>query len=259
VPNGAAGLTIGLFPGCMTDRLYPEQGMAIRSTLLALGANVLVPNGLNCCGLPAFNSGDARHARWMACQTITALEQARVDYIVSGSASCVATLTQDYEHFFRDEPAWLARARAIGAKVRDFTSFMTGVARLQDGALDDGSGGVVAYHDSCQGLNALGLRTEPRRVLQDVCGVEVRDLKESTLCCGFGGSFSFEYPEIAERLMDRKLDDAQETGAHVLVTDNQGCIMHLRGGCDAEGRPIQVRHIAEIVAERLAAKGAARA
>jgi Fe-S oxidoreductase len=95
--------------------------------------------------------------------------------------------------------------------------------------------------------------------LQDVCGVEVRDLKESTLCCGFGGSFSFEYPEIAERLMDRKLDDAQETGAHVLVTDNQGCIMHLRGGCDAEGRPIQVRHIAEIVAERLAAKGAARA
>lgn len=259
VPNSAAGKTVALFPGCMTDRLYPEQGLAIRSAMLALGVNVLVPNGLHCCGLPAFNSGDARHARWMACQTIAALEKARVDYIVSGSASCVATLTQDYEHLFRDDPAWRSRARAIAAKVRDFTSFMDNIARLESGALDDGSGGVVAYHDSCQGSNALGLRAEPRRILRDVCGVEVRDLKESTLCCGFGGSFSFEYPEIAERLMDRKLDDAEDTGARILVTDNQGCIMHLRGGCDAEGRPIEVRHIAEIVSERLAAKGASDA
>ncbi|MGI9254231.1 MAG: LUD domain-containing protein, partial [Thermomicrobiales bacterium] len=152
VPNGAEGKTIALFPGCMTDRLYPEQGMAIRSTLLALGANVLLPNGLHCCGLPANNSGDARHARWMACQTITALEKARADYIVSGSASCVATLTQDYEHIFRNDPAWLARARAVGARVRDFTSFLDGIARLEPGALDTGGGVVVAYHDSCQGL-----------------------------------------------------------------------------------------------------------
>ncbi|MGI9254215.1 MAG: heterodisulfide reductase-related iron-sulfur binding cluster, partial [Thermomicrobiales bacterium] len=114
------------------------------------------------------------------------------------------------------------------------------------------------YHDSCQGLNALGLKAEPRRILREVCGVEVRDLKESTLCCGFGGSFSFEYPAVAGRLMDRKLDDAEQTGAHVLVTDNQGCIMHLRGGCDVEGRPIEVRHIAEIVADRIAAKASSR-
>ncbi|MFM9106573.1 MAG: LUD domain-containing protein [Chloroflexota bacterium] len=253
VANSAAGLTVALFPGCMTDRLYPEQGSAIRSSLLALGVNVLVPNELNCCGLPANNSGDAPHAVMMARQTISALERARADYIVSGSASCVATLTQDYEHLFRNEPGGLARARAVGAKVRDFTSFMAEVARIEPGALDDGSGAVVAYHDSCQGLNALGLRAEPRTILAGGCGFEVRDLKES-LCCGFGGSFSFEYPAIAERLMDRKLDDAEETGAHVLVTDNQGCIMHLRGGCDAQGRPLVVRHIAELVAERLLAR-----
>ena len=111
---------------------------------------------------------------------------------------------------------------------------------------------VVTYHDSCQGLNALGLRDEPRRVLRDVLGLEIRELAENTLCCGFGGSFSFEYPEVAARLMRRKLDNAVATGAPVIVTDNQGCIMHLRGGCDAEGRPLRVKHLAEMVAERLA-------
>jgi L-lactate dehydrogenase complex protein LldF len=108
---------------------------------------------------------------------------------------------------------------------------------------------VVAYHDSCQGLNALGLSEAPRRLLCDVLGHEVRDLAESRVCCGFGGSFSFDYPRISERLMDRKLDDAEATGALEIVTDNQGCILQLRGGSDAQGRRLQVLHLAQLVAE----------
>lgn len=251
VPNSAAGLTVALFPGCMTDRLYPEQGQAIATTLRHLGVNVAFPAGLNCCGLPANNSGDAGDALRMARQTITALEAVAADYVVSGSASCVAMLSQDYLHLFRNEPAWLRRAEALAARVIDFTSFLAGVAQLAPGSLTGGEQPALAYHDSCQGLNALGLREEPRHVLRDVLGYEVHDLAENTLCCGFGGSFSFDYPEVAERLMNRKLDDAEATGAPILVTDNQGCIMHLRGGCDAAGRPLEVRHLAELVAERL--------
>jgi Fe-S oxidoreductase len=244
-------MTVGYFPGCMTDRLYPGQGEAIVFVLRRLGVRVVVPPGLNCCGLPANNSGDDRHAKWMARQTLRTLEEANVDLIVSGSASCVATLTQDYAHLFRYEPAWLARAERLADRVLDFTSFLHGVARLAPGALAVGEAEVVTYHDSCQGLNALGLRAEPRQILESVLGCEVRELAESTLCCGFGGSFSFEYPEVAERLMNRKLDDATATGAPTIVTDNQGCIMHLRGGCDAAGRPLKVRHLAELVNERL--------
>lgn len=187
----------------------------------------------------------------MARHTIRALERVRADAIVSGSASCVATLTQDYLHLFRDEPTWRARAAKLAARVHDFTSFLDAVADLPAGSLATEEPTVVAYHDSCQGLNALGLREEPRRILRDVLGCDVRELAESTLCCGFGGSFSFEYPEVAERLMNRKLADAEGTGAPVLVTDNQGCIMHLRGGCDAAKRSLRVRHLAELVAERL--------
>ena len=90
-----------------------------------------------------------------------------------------------------------------------------------------------------------------RHRVGEVLGDEIRELPENTLCCGFGGAFSFDYPEISERLMNRKLDNAESTGATTIVTDNQGCIMHLRGGCDAGGRPLEVRHIAELLAERI--------
>ncbi len=255
VPNGAVGKTVALFPGCMTDRLFPEQGQAIAETLRHLGVRVAFPAGLNCCGLPAFNMGDDTASKRMARQTIEALEAslARIpaDYIVSGSASCVATLAQDYEHLFRDEPTWLERSRQLGAKVMDFTSFLDQVARLENGSLAGGTVQTITYHDSCQGMNALGLRAEPRRLLVDVLGCELREMTDVPMCCGFGGSFSFDYPEISRRLMDRKLDNAEQTGARTIVTDNQGCIMHLRGGCDAEGRPLEIVHIAELLSQRL--------
>ncbi|MBW3631687.1 MAG: LUD domain-containing protein [Chloroflexi bacterium] len=249
IPNGAAGKRVALFPGCMTDNLYPEQGEAITRSLRALGVRLVYPEGLHCCGLPALNSGDVRHGKWMARQTIRALEQCEVDYVVSGSASCVATLSQDYLHLFRDEPAWLARAEAIAHRVIDFTSFIDRVADLPAESLAHAERRTVAYHDSCQGLNALGVRKAPRRILADVLGHEVRDLAEPKVCCGFGGSFSFDYPRISERLMNSKLDDAEATGATQIVTDNQGCILQLRGGIDAQGRRLEVLHLAQLVAE----------
>ncbi len=258
VPNRAAGMTVALFPGCMTDQLYPDQGEAVVTVLRRLGVAVALPAGLHCCGLPAYNSGDIRHAKWMARQTIRTLERCEADWVVSGSASCTATMLQDYAHLFRHELAWARRAAALSRRVIDFTSFLDRVAALPDGSLADGPRQTLAYHDSCQGMNALGLRPEPRRILRDVLGHDVRDLREP-ICCGFGGSFSFQYPEVARRLMVSKLDDAEATGAPLLVTDNQGCIMHLRGGCDAEHRPLAVRHLAELVAERIEGYVARRA
>jgi len=253
VPNGLEGKRVAIFPGCMTENLYPAQGDAIVRVLRDLGASVVYPEKLHCCGLPALNSGDVRHGTWMAKQTIKALEAVQADYIVSGSASCVATLTQDYLHVFRHDPSWQERAAAIGRNVIDFTSLINDVADLPAGSLAHVEPRVIAYHDSCQGLNALNLRAAPRRILHDVLGHDVRDLRESRLCCGFGGSFSFEYPEISERLMTRKLDDVADTGAIEVVTDNQGCILQLRGGADAQGRRLQVRHIAELMAEGIEA------
>jgi L-lactate dehydrogenase complex protein LldF len=253
IPSEVAGMRVALFPGCMTDRLYPEQGEAIATVLEALGIEVVHPAGLHCCGLVHQNSGDLDHARDLGRSTIAALERVDVDWIVSGSASCVAVILQDYAHQFRSEPAWRERADRLAGRVMDFTSFLVHVARVPDGALASANNEsrIVTYHDSCQGLNALGLTSAPRNLIERVMGDQISELPENTLCCGFGGTFSVDYPEVAKRLLERKLDNAQSTGARTIVTDNQGCIMHLRGGSDAAGRGLEVRHIAELLAERV--------
>jgi Fe-S oxidoreductase len=253
IPSAIAGSTVALFPGCMTDRFYPEQGEAIATVLSALGAEVVHPEGLHCCGLVHQNSGDLDHARALARQTIASLEATEADWIVSGSASCVAMILQDYLHQLRDDPAWLARAERLAGRVMDLTSFLVRVAKVPEGALADvdGKRREITYHDSCQGLNALGLSAEPRHLIERVMGDAIAELPENTLCCGFGGTWSVDYPDVARRLMDRKLDNAESTGARTIVTDNQGCIMHLRGGTDAEGRELEVRHLAELLAERV--------
>jgi len=255
-------MTVCYFAGCMTDRLYPEMGEAVIKVLQSVGVRVTFPRRQNCCGLPALNSGDRRDGAAMAHQTIVTLERAlqesKADYILCASTSCVVTIIQDYIKLFEDlqQRGWLSRTQALAEKVMDFTSFMDRVV-LADGVSlpvrrDDVIADlVVTYHDSCQSYNCLGLRAEGRRIVQDVLGLELRELPQSDVCCGFGGSFSLEHPEVAERLLNNKLDNAESTGATIVVADNPGCLMHLRGGVDAQGRRLRVLHLAQLIAEHL--------
>ncbi len=196
----------------------------------------------------------------MARQTIVALEQAleesKADYILSASTSCVATIIQDYSRLFEDlhYQGWLRRTRALSEKVIDFTHFMDRVVLAGNMPLPlrpSNADTVVTYHDSCQSCNCLGLRSEARRVIRDVLKLELREMPQSDVCCGFGGSTSLEHPRVAEHLLNNKLNNAESTGAHILVADNPGCLMHLRGGVDASGRRIRVLHLAQLIAEHL--------
>jgi len=255
------GLTVCYFAGCMTDRLYPEMGQAVIHVLQTCGVRVTFPRGQNCCGLPALNSGDRRDGAAMARQTIIMLEQAlkdnQADCILSASTSCVATIVQDYIKLFEDldQQGWLQRTRELANKVVDFTSFLdrmlaNGIQlpiRQEDGRTEI----VTTYHDSCQSCNCLGLRKEARHIIQDALGLQLREMPQSDVCCGFGGSTSIEHGDVAERLLHNKLRNAESTGATILVADNPGCLMHLRGGVDAQGKKMRVLHLAQLVAERL--------
>ena len=149
----------------------------------------------------------------------------------------------------------MQRTRVLAGKVVDFTSFLH--TMLEDGLQlavrqDDGKSEIITtYHDSCQSCNCLGLREEARHIIRDALSLELREMPQSDVCCGFGGSTSVEHGDVAQRLLHNKLRNAESTGATILIADNPGCLMHLRGGVDAQGKKLRVLHLAQLVAERL--------
>ncbi len=250
VPNGAAGKTVAYFIQCLTDRLYPEMAASTVEIFQKLGCKVVMPESQHCCGLPNLDSGDKAGAIVLAKHTIATLEKAEADYIVTGAASCSITMLHDYKHLLEKEPKWAARAEKLSGKVMDFVTFMDKVVKLPAGALAAPYDATVTYHNFCQSGNVQGLRDEPRRLLGSL-GVNVTEMEESNVCCGFGGSTSADYPEVSQRILERKFGNVEASGANVLVTDNPGCVMHMRGGADAQGRDFKVLHITELVAEQL--------
>jgi Fe-S oxidoreductase len=187
----------------------------------------------------------------MACQTIETLELVEADWIVTAAASCAIAIRHDYPELFRDHPRWRARAEALAARTLDLLSFLDQVAQLPAGALAGPASRrlpALTYHSFCQSTNILGLQTVARRLLEQVCGLQPRDLPEAEVCCGFGGSTSLQHPEVCREIAQRKLDNVVATGASWLVTDNPGCLLHLRGAAAARGLPLRVTHIAEVLA-----------
>jgi Fe-S oxidoreductase len=241
---------VALFPSCLVDRFLPEAGYAAARVLQALGAEVHVVEGRRCCGLPQMNSGDRGTAVAMAKDAITALERVRADRIVIPSSSCAITVTQDYLRLLADEDGWSERAGALAERITPFTRFAAELAGAR-GLRGRPLGIRATYHDACQSANVLGVHDEPRALLRDVAGVELLEMTESSVCCGFGGTFSFEYPEVATRILDRKLASITATGADVVITDNPGCLTHLRGGIDARHGVVRVRHLAEVLWDSL--------
>lgn len=252
--SGAKGKTVAYFIQCLTDTLAPEQAESAVKLLSACGARVVIPMAQHCCGLPFLDSGEARGAKRLAKQTIVMLESAEADYVVSAANSCVAAIVHDYPHLFKDEPEWKARTERLAERVIDLATFLDDVAHLPAGALASQSSEVVTYHPFCQSLNVLHSERAAWRLLTEVCGLQLRELPEASVCCGFGGSTSFDAPEVARGIVERKLSNIDSSGADLLVTDNPGCVLHLQGAAHASGRQLRVRHLAEIMALRLEAR-----
>ena len=244
-------MRIGLFPSCIVDRFLPGAGFAAARVLQALGADVHVVEGRRCCGLPHLNSGDRSHMLAMAKDAIAALEKVQADRIVVPSSSCAITMAQDYVRLLDGDREWGPRARRLSGRMRPFTRVAHELA-CGSGVTGRRLGLRATYHDACQSANVLGVHDEPRELLRRVAGVEVVEMNDSSVCCGFGGTFSFEYPEVATHVLEKKLANIAATQADVIITDNPGCLTHIRGGLDARGRTEKVRHLAEVLWESLA-------
>ncbi|MDQ6920463.1 MAG: LUD domain-containing protein [Candidatus Dormibacteraeota bacterium] len=245
-PPEAAPVTI--FASCLVDRMTPEAGLALNRILRAAGHRVEFPAGQWCCGLICANAGDFEKAEKLGRRLVQDLAGSSGP-IVTPSASCFGAVTLDLEGWGEPPPG----LPAIRERMVDSTRFLVGLleSRPELVRAPEGDRPRVAYHDSCQSKRQLGLVSEPRRVLE-LAGYEVVNLVEVANCCGFGGTFSMEWPEVADRMVEWKLAAVAATGCSVVASDNPGCLMHIRSGAARRGLPLRVAHILELVAERLA-------
>jgi L-lactate dehydrogenase complex protein LldE len=235
---------VGLFVTCLVDLFRPTVGFAAVKLLEEAGCTVDVPRAQTCCGQPAHNSGDRADTRAIAARVIADFEP--YDYVVAPSGSCAGMIRAHYPALFGDNPMLLKRAQALAARTYELVSFLTDVrgASRVTARFD----GTITYHDSCSGLRELGVKQQPRKLLATVAGLRLAELPGAEICCGFGGTFCVKYPAISDKIVSEKTADIAATGAGTLLAGDLGCLLNMAGKLQREGRPIAVRHVAEVLA-----------
>lgn len=238
---------VGLFVTCLVDLFRPTVGFAAVKLLEQAGCSVDVPAAQTCCGQPAYNSGDKAEAAALARQTIAAF--AEFDYVVAPSGSCAGMLKLHYPNLLADDPEWSGRAKEFAERVHELTSFLVDVRGMK--TVQSEFQGRVTYHDSCSGLRELGVREQPRQLLSSVRGLELREMADAEVCCGFGGTFAVKYPDISNAMVEKKTSNIAAAEPDLVLAGDLGCLMNMAGKLKREGRKIQVRHVAEVLAGEL--------
>ncbi|MBA2447720.1 MAG: 4Fe-4S ferredoxin, partial [Chloroflexi bacterium] len=188
------------------------------------------------------HGGDLDGAIVLARRNIVAFERDGGGPIVVNSAGCGAML-KDYAHHLRDDPAWADRARAVSARVVDVTELLATRELPMRRSLDQ----PVTYQEPCHLVHAQRISRQPRALLKSIPGLELREMAESSLCCGSAGVYNVTNPRESRQLQERKLDNALKTGAEVIATANPGCLIQLESGLAERGSDVRVKHIVELL------------
>lgn len=235
---------VGLFVTCLVDMFRPSIGFAAVKLLEDAGCTVEVPESQTCCGQPAYNAGNRADAAALAWNVIQAFRG--YDYVVAPSGSCGGMMVKHYPEFFEPGSTEHDAALDLAGRTYELVSFLTRVMKVE--RVEAQFPARATYHDSCSGLRELGIKEEPRKLLASVEGVSLREMTDSDVCCGFGGTFCVKYPGISDKMLEKKLKHIQATGADTLLAGDLGCLMNMAGKLKREGSAIKVRHVAEVLA-----------
>lgn len=238
-------MRVGLFVTCLVDAMRPGIGFAAIRLLEATGCEVVVPKNQTCCGQPAYNSGERKAAKALALKFLGEFEGC--DYVVAPSGSCAAMIRVHYPELFRDDPAVLARISPLSQRTYELTDFLVNVAKLEE--VPGRFQGTLTYHDSCSGLRELGVQIQPRTLLAKMPGVTLKEMVESTTCCGFGGMFSVKFGDLSTRMADNKCGHIEAAGTDAIVGGDLGCLLNIEGRLRRRGNhTTKVLHVAEVLA-----------
>jgi L-lactate dehydrogenase complex protein LldE len=237
-------MRVGLFVTCLVDAMRPRIGFAAIKLLEVADCEVVVPEQQTCCGQPGYNSGDRKSARALAQKFLSEFEA--FDYVVLPSGSCGGMIRKHYPDLFKDDPALLARLTALSERTYELTDFLANIVNLEK--MPGKFQGTLTYHDSCSGLRELDVYKQPRALLAKMPGVEIKEMVESTTCCGFGGTFSVKYGELSTRMADNKCQHISATSADAIVGGDLGCLLNIEGRLRRNGdHTTRILHVAEVL------------
>jgi L-lactate dehydrogenase complex protein LldE len=236
-------MIVDIFIPCFIDQVYPETGFNMVKVLEKIGVGVRYNKNQTCCGQIAFNSGFWDHAKAMGEKFINDFKDCQ--YVVTPSASCAGMVRNYYDEMFYNS-ALHNEYRLLKKNIYEISDFLVNVLNIKDiGATFNHK---VTYHDSCAALREYGLKDEPRTLLRHVRGLELIEMKETTTCCGFGGTFSVKNEPVSAAMAEYKISRALETGAEFIVSTDSSCLMHQQSFIDKNKLPVKTMHLVDILA-----------
>jgi glycolate oxidase iron-sulfur subunit len=246
--TGPAKMRVGFFTGCFIDFVDPAIGCSLIRVLGRHGVEVVFPKKQTCCGVPVFMSGDLENGLDLLKTNLKAFAPFELDAIVVGCATCGTALKESYKSLVDGESQeWKDRVKTFSGKVMDISEFMTQKTQLT--RAEQKSLQKVTYHDPCHLNRSQGVNSQPRKILKDLPGVTLVEMRDPQRCCGGGGSFSFYNYELSKQISRRKVEDIEGTGASIVVTACPGCMLQLKDQLGQKGSPVEVKHVIQVVDE----------
>ena len=236
-------MNVQLFIPCFVDQLYPQTAFNMVKVLEKAGCYVLYNANQTCCGQPAFNAGFCDESRAVAQKFLNDFDNA--DFIVAPSASCVGFVRNYYPGLF-DNSVHQNKIKELGKRTFEFSEFLIDILKVED--FGASFFGKITYHDSCAALRECKIKEGPRRLLQNVKGLELVEMNDVETCCGFGGTFSVKFEGISIAMAEQKLTNILATGANCVVSTDCSCLMQLGGIIKNKNLPIETLHIADVLA-----------
>jgi len=243
-----AALRIGYFSGCMNEYVTPHMGVKTIEFLTRRSVEVVVPRKQGCCGVPVFlGGGDFDTARKIADANVAAFED--FDYVIADCATCTCGL-EEYPRFLADTPERKEAYTRFSGKIRHISQFITDVLQVPASAFRTApalQGKKITWHDPCHLNRHLGIKEQPRQILQSLDEAEFVEMPNADRCCGMAGQFNLLHYNLSSRIGEKKVDSVADSGADIVVTACPGCQFQLLDNITRLGRPQKVMSLVEIL------------